>query len=238
MRLSRSVLPLVVGILLTVAGVLFGGALFGTARELADRLDAMGALGRVLYVAGYALVTLAFVPGWIPTLAAGAVFPYAEACVVSFTGATIGSVLAFYASRWFSRREVERRIASSPKLRALDEALAENGTWTVFLLRLSPLLPFNLLNYVLGATRVRISQFLVGGLGKIPGAMLYVGVGRTIGDLTDVSLGRRSRTPLEWALLGLGVVSTLVVTWILSRASSRALARQVANSAGAPPESA
>ncbi len=231
MRLSRSILPLVVGIVLTVTGVFFGGALFGTARDLAGRLDAMGVSGRFLYVGAYALVTLAFVPGWIPTLAAGAVFPYPEACVVSFTGATIGSVLAFYTSRWFSRREVERRIAASPKLRALDEALAENGTWTVFLLRLSPLLPFNLLNYVLGATRVRISQFLLGAFGKIPGTLLYVGIGRTIGDLADVSLGRRSRTPLEWTLLGLGVVATLVVTWTLSRASSRVLARQAGTSA-------
>ena len=169
MRLSRTVLPFVVGVLLTVAGVLFGGALFGAARDVAGRLDAMGAAGRLLYVGGYAVVTLAFVPGWIPTLAAGAVFSYAEASAVAFVGATLGSLLAFLTSRWFSRGEVERRIAGSAKLRALDDALAENGTFTVFLLRLSPLLPFNLLNYVLGATRVRTSQFLLGAFGKIPG---------------------------------------------------------------------
>lgn len=224
MRLSRALLPFVAGVALTVAGLFFGGALFGAARDLTAHLDAMGASGRLLFVVAYAVVTVAFLPGWIPTLAAGATFGFAEASLVSFVGATIGSLLAFLTSRWFSRREIERRIARSPKLLALDEAVALNGTWTVFLLRLSPLLPFNLLNYMLGATRVRVSQFLLGGLGKIPGTLLYVGIGRTIGDLADVSLGRRSRTPLEWAMLGLGVIATAVVTTILSKGAARVLA--------------
>lgn len=214
-----------VALLLTVAGLAFGGPIFAAARALTAELGAMGATGELLFVAAYAASVPAFVPGWCLTFAAGAVFPFVDACVVSLVGATAGSALAFLVARRFVRDDVERRLARAPRLVALDDALAQRGALTVFLLRLSPLLPFNLLNYLLGVTRVSFRDFLLGSLGKIPGAVLYVRLGRTVADVGDLALGRGSRTPFEWGVLAFGLAATVAVTAYLTVWSSRALAK-------------
>lgn len=226
LRLPKSILGASTAVvLLTVAGFVFGGPLFVASRALASRLEGMGLVGELLFIAAYAVSVVAFAPGWCLTLAAGAVFPFFDACVVSLVGATIGSALAFLAARRLFRDDVERRLRNAPRLLALDDALAERGTWTVFLLRLSPLLPFNLLNYLLGVTRVRFRSFLLGSVGKIPGAVLYVRLGRTVADVGDATVGRSARTPFEWAVLGIGLAATVAVTAYLTVFSTRALAK-------------
>jgi uncharacterized membrane protein YdjX (TVP38/TMEM64 family) len=225
-RSSRSLASVgLLVVLATVAGFAFGPTLLDVARDATSRLVAMGTSGHALFVAIFALATLAFLPAWILALAAGAAFPYAEACALCLAGSTLGSVLCFLTARHLVRAAVERRLAASPRLAALDEAFAAHGTLVVFLLRLSPIVPYNLLNYLLGATRVRLRDVLAGAVGMIPATLLFVGVGRTMADVGEAAVGERTRSAGEWALVAVGVVATLAVTFLLARTSSRALAR-------------
>ena len=226
MRSSRSLASAgLLVVLATVAGFAFGPALLEQARAATARLFAMGTSGHALFVAIFAVVTLAFVPAWILALAAGAAFPYGTAVGLCLAGSTSGSVLCFLAARHLVREAVERRLAASPRLAALDDAFAHHGTLVVFLLRLSPVVPYNLLNYLLGVTRVRLRDVLAGAVGMIPATFLFVGVGRTMADVGEAAVGERTRSTAEWALVGVGVAATLAVTFLLARTSSRALAR-------------
>ena len=80
------------------------------------------------------------------------------------------------------------------------------------LLRLSPVVPFNVLNYAFGLTRVSLRDYVVASwIGMMPGTLLYVYLGSIAGDLAGAG-GRASRTPAEWAFYAVGLVATIAVT--------------------------
>jgi uncharacterized membrane protein YdjX (TVP38/TMEM64 family) len=167
---------------------------------------------------------VAFVPGSVLTLAAGAIFGLAQGTVYVFVAAVLGSAAAFLAARHLARDAVERRIARNPRFGAIDRAVAAEGRKIVFLLRLSPVFPFTLLNYVLGLTRVRFADYLVASLGMIPGTLLYVYYGKLAGDVATLAAGAPApRGVGYWTVLALGLAATVAVTTVVTRAAGRAL---------------
>src|SRR5205814_2234722 len=110
-----------------------------------------------------------------------------------------------------------RRIAANPRFAAIDRAVGAEGRKIVFLLRLSPVFPFNLLNYALGLTRVRFADFFLASVGRLPGTVLYVYSGKLIGDVTALAGG----APVEkgagyYAVLVLGLAATVAVTTVVT----------------------
>src|SRR5207245_1117774 len=103
--------------------------------------------------------------------------------------ATLGSAAAFLVSRYLARGAIERRLANIPRFAAIDRAVGAEGRKIVFLLRLSPVFPFTLLNYALGLTQVRFADYLVAAIGMLPGTVLYVYAGQAIGDVTALAGG-------------------------------------------------
>ncbi|RIL05958.1 MAG: TVP38/TMEM64 family protein [Proteobacteria bacterium] len=203
--------------------VLLGRRLGAALPAFAAWVEGLGALGPIAFVAGYALAVVAFAPGSILTLAAGAIFGIARGTLYVFVAATLGASLAFLVARYAARPWVERRLAGNPRFAAIDRAVAQQGRRIVFLLRLSPAFPFNLLNYALGLTRVRFADALVASIGMLPGTLLYVYYGNVGGELAKAAGGAAQRGPAEWAVLALGLVATIAVTTIVARIARRAL---------------
>ncbi|TMA54005.1 MAG: TVP38/TMEM64 family protein [Deltaproteobacteria bacterium] len=190
----------------------------------AAAVERSGVWGPIVFVLGYAAATVAFVPGSVLTLAAGAIFGLAKGTVYVLVAATLGSSIAFLVGRYLARGAVERRVRSNPRFAAIDRAVAAEGRRFVFLLRLSPVVPFNVLNYALGLTSVRFGDYLVASLGMIPGTLLYVYYGKLAGDLATVAGGAGvEKGAGYWAVLILGLVATVGVTMLVTRASRRAL---------------
>jgi len=227
MDASRARLPLgrivlVAGglVLLVLLGRVAGAALPG----FAAAVERSGVWGPFVFVLGYAAATVAFVPGSVLTLAAGAIFGLAKGTVYVLVAATLGSSAAFLIGRYLARGAVEHRVRSNPRFAAIDRAVAAEGRRFVFLLRLSPVVPFNVLNYALGLTSVRFGDYLVASLGMIPGTLLYVYYGKLAGDLATVAGGAGvEKGPGYWAVLILGLVATVGVTMLVTRVSRRAL---------------
>lgn len=195
--------------------------------ELAGWITSLGALGPLAYVATYAAATVALVPGSILTLAAGALFGIARGTVYALTGATLGAAGAFLVSRHAARRQVERRLAADPRFDRLDRAVGREGLKVVFLLRLSPIFPFTLLNYALGLTRVRLGHYLIASIGMLPGTLLYVYYGKVAGDVAAIAAGAPvARGTWYWLVLGLGLAATLAVSLYVARLAKRALQRE------------
>jgi pyruvate/2-oxoglutarate dehydrogenase complex dihydrolipoamide dehydrogenase (E3) component/uncharacterized membrane protein YdjX (TVP38/TMEM64 family) len=192
--------------------------------RFAEWVESLGAIGPVVFIAGYALAVVGFVPGSILTLAAGAIFGVLEGTLYVFLAATLGATGAFLVSRYLARRAVERRLDGNERFAAIDRAVGAQGRKIVFLLRLSPIFPFNLLNYALGLTRVRLVDYAFASLGMIPGTLLYVYSGKLAGDVAAVAGGAGvERGTGYYTVLGLGFVATVIVTVAVTRIARRAL---------------
>jgi uncharacterized membrane protein YdjX (TVP38/TMEM64 family) len=215
-------------LLAAVAGIAalaaLGRAVGGRLPAFAAWVDGLGVWGPVVFVLGYALAVVAFVPGSVLTLAAGAIFGLAEGVAVVFLAATLGASAAFLLARHAARGAVERRLAGSPRFAAIDRAVEVEGRRIVLLLRLSPVFPFTLLNYALGLTRVRFADYLVASLGMLPGTILYVYSGKVAGDVAALAGGAgAARGAGHWAVLGVGLVASVLATTLVTRTARRAL---------------
>jgi uncharacterized membrane protein YdjX (TVP38/TMEM64 family) len=191
---------------------------------LTTRLSGLGAWAPLAFVLGYVLATVAFVPGSILTLAAGALFGLWKGTLLAFVAATLGAAIAFLVSRHLARDLIHRRLAGDQRAAAIDRAIGDHGRKVVFLLRLSPVFPFNLLNYALGLTTVRFADYVIASLGMLPGTFLYVYWGKAVGDVARLAGPNPIRgTVGYYVLLGIGLAATIAVTAIVTRAARRTL---------------
>jgi uncharacterized membrane protein YdjX (TVP38/TMEM64 family) len=176
------------------------------------------------FVFAYAVAVVALVPATSMTIVGGALFGVLRGAAYSLAGAITGSTIAFLVGRYVARGVVTRRAASMPRVQAIERAVSARGRRIVFLLRLSPLIPFNVLNYVLGLTSLGLSDFLIGSVGMIPGALMYAYAGQVAGEALAVA-GKAEvpRNASYYVLLIAGLAATIVVTLIVGRTARRAL---------------
>lgn len=232
----RVALLVAVLVLLVVVGRRLGDGLPAALRAIRD----LGALGGVAFVGLYTAAAVAFVPGSILTLAAGATFGIAWGTTWALLGATLGASAAFLVSRYLARGWVEARLGAGTRFEALDRAIEDDGRRIVFLLRLSPLFPFNALNYLLGLTRIRFPDYVVASAGMLPGSLLYVYYGKVAGDVVALAAGGEGvpRDAGYWVVLALGLLATAAVTTRVTRAARRALAGVAGAPGGVDPQPA
>lgn len=187
-------------------------------------IAASGWTGRLAFVGLYIAACVLFLPGSILTLGAGAVFGLGPGFALVSVASTAGAVLSFLLGRTVARGFVQRKVAADPRFAAIDAAVARDGWKIVGLARLSPVFPFNLLNYGLGLTSVGLRDYaLASWIGMMPGTLLYVYLGSLAGGLA--SAAARERGPLEWALYGAGLLATVLVSVLVTRIARRALAQ-------------
>jgi uncharacterized membrane protein YdjX (TVP38/TMEM64 family) len=186
-------------------------------------VEGLGALGPIVFIVGYAAAVVAFAPASVLTLAAGAIFGIGAGTAYVFVAAVVGSSLAFLVSRYVARRAIERRLEGNERFAAIDRAVGAEGRKIVFLLRLSPIFPFNLLNYALGLTGVRFADYVVAGLGMLPGTLAYVYLGNVAGEVASAAGGGATRDPVEYAIWAVGLLATFAVAILVGRIARRAL---------------
>jgi len=175
---SRSTLALLrLGFLVAmIVGAFVAFAVLGT-DGVRDLLESAGnsRWGAVAFIAIYAITVILLLPGTVGTLAAGAVFGFPFGGVVALAGATIGATGSFFISRFLGREGAQQIFGT--KLNSLDEWIGDNDFVSILILRLMPLVPFNLLNYGSGLTSVRPSRYVVASLvGMAPATFLGVAV--------------------------------------------------------------
>jgi uncharacterized membrane protein YdjX (TVP38/TMEM64 family) len=222
---KRPLLKVVAGAMGLVALVVLGRVTGEYIQPFAQWVDGLGFWGPAVFVLGYVIAVVAFVPASLLTLGAGAIFGIAHGVIYVFAAATVGSCLAFLVSRYLARSSVEKMLAGKPKFSAIDRAVEAEGLKIVFLLRLTPAVPFNLLNYALGLTRVRFADYGIASVGMLPGTLLYVYTGKLAGDVAAVAGNPTvARGWGYYSVLALGLVATLAVTMVVTRSARRALA--------------
>jgi uncharacterized membrane protein YdjX (TVP38/TMEM64 family) len=186
-------------------------------------INQLGSVGVLAYIALYIIATVAFLPGSIVTLGGGAIFGVVLGSLYVFIGASLGATAAFLIGRYLARDWVYKQIAGNEKFRKIDEAVRQEGFKIVFLTRLSPVFPFNLLNYALGITGVSFKDYLLGFLGMIPGTVMYVYLGSLAGACTQIGTkDQPSNSAVEWTMRIIGFIATVAVTVFVTRIARKA----------------
>ncbi len=190
-------------------------------------IDSLGFWGVFAFIGLYTTTTVLLIPGSIPTLAAGFVFGVLRGTIYVSLGSTIGATAAFFVGRYLARGWVQAQVSGNPRFSAIDESIGREGWKIVFLLRLSPLIPFSLSNYFYGVTRVKLLPYvLVSWAGMLPGTVMYVYIGSLLGELAQIGTGS-GRSTGEWILFGVGLVATIVASVVAARVARRAIGRSV-----------
>ena len=191
---------------------------------LQARVLGMGTAGMLLYAAFYVVAALLFAPGVPLTLGAGFLFGVGRGLVLVSAASTAAAAIAFLVARRLARSRVERLAERNARFAAIDRAIAREGWKVVALLRLSPLLPFGLSNYLYGLTPVRWAPYVLASwLAMLPQTVLYVSLGAAGASLEAGS----ARGPWQWVLIGGGIAATAAAAAVLTRAARRELARDL-----------
>jgi len=197
-------------------------------RSALEWIEGLGPVGAIAFIIIYIIATVAFLPGSILTLGAGVVFGVVFGSIYVFVGATIGATAAFLVGRYIARDWVAQKIAGNEKFKAIDEAVGREGLKIVLLTRLSPIFPFNLLNYAYGVTGVGLKDYVLGSIGMLPGTIMYVYIGSLAGDLATIGTGEQPTNPaVQWAIRIIGFIATVAVTLYVTRIARQALEKEV-----------
>ena len=224
-RLKALLQPKVILVIVAIAALIVLGRHFHLGElfsAMLDRIRGMGALAPVLFVILYIVGAVLFIPGSVLTIGGGVLFGLLWGSIYVSIGATIGATAAFLIGSYLARDWVRRQLEGNRKFAAIDQAVGREGWKIVLLTRLSPVFPFNLLNYAFGLTAVKLRDyFLATWIGILPGTVLYVYLGSLGGNLA--SAGKAHQSPAQWALRIVGLAATVGVAVYASRLASRAL---------------
>lgn len=198
-----------------------------TLRTVLIQIQGLGFWGPVAFIVTYNLATVLFIPGCVLTLGGGVIFGLWWGSIYVFIAATLGATFAFLIGRYLSRDRVVKYMEAHPKFKALDRAVSQEGLKIVFLTRLCPLFPFNLLNYALGITQVSLKDYVLGSFGMIPATILYVYSGSLVGDLAAIGVATEPKNPqilaIKWSINMISFLVTIALTVYITQIARKAL---------------
>lgn len=212
-RATKRPVWLLLGSLLLAAG--FGVSLLPLeqwAQSLRVWIEGLGAVGFLVFGLTYILAAVLLIPVWPLSITGGLAFGLWGFVLVPIS-ATLGASAAFLISRYFVRGKIREWLVHRPQYHAVDEAVGKEGWKVIILLRLSPLVPYILMNYFCGMTGVSFTAYLIATFfGTIPVTAIYVYLGFLGQSVVTGSMGWA-----QWALLGIGLAATVAVTILITR---------------------
>jgi uncharacterized membrane protein YdjX (TVP38/TMEM64 family) len=196
------------------------------ASVLRSWIEAQGVQAPLIFGVIYVFAVVAMLPASLLTLLAGASFGPVVGTVTVVLSANIGAAIALLIARYLARERIESLARRRPKFAAIDRAIDEGGWKIVALLRLSPVVPFNVQNYLYGLTSIGFWTCVVTSLfAMLPGTFLYIYLGHVAGT---VSAAGNERSGWEWLLMVVGLLATATVTVYVTVLARRNLGPQIA----------
>ena len=189
-----------------------------------------GFAGYLFFIGLYVVSTVCLLPASVLTVGAGAVYGVGLGFVLVSAGSTLGAAAAFIVGRYLARGWAESIISKNYKFTAIDEAVGREGWKIVLLTRLSPLFPFNFLNYAFGLTKISFPHYVsTSWVGMMPGALMYVYLGALTGELVRTGAGSSQRSLIEWVFYVIGLIATIAVAIYIARIAKYALSEKTEN---------
>jgi uncharacterized membrane protein YdjX (TVP38/TMEM64 family) len=146
-----------------------------TLQTIVEGVKSLGPSGPLYFGFFYMLCEIVAIPATPLALSAGYLFGLEEGVLVVLAAATVAAVVGFGIGRTLLRSWVEGLLTGNPQLQKLDKAVGKSGFKILVLLRLSPIIPFSISNYIYGASSINFPAYFWGTfLGFIPGTIGYV----------------------------------------------------------------
>ncbi|MBI4265085.1 MAG: TVP38/TMEM64 family protein [Acidobacteria bacterium] len=191
------------------------------------QLQHLGPWAPFLFVLIYIVGAVLLAPSFFLTVAAGAMFGMWRASIVVFFGASLGASAVYFLASPLAHSRLMARVTRDPRVAAVRAAIVGDALRLMFLLRLSPIVPFNILNYALALSGVRYRDFAIAFVGMIPAIIMYTYYGQVVGDVAELAAGvAPPRGPEYYVLMAVGAVALVVSTALITRAARRAIRRQ------------
>uniref|UniRef100_A0A5B6ZB75 VTT domain-containing protein n=1 Tax=Davidia involucrata TaxID=16924 RepID=A0A5B6ZB75_DAVIN len=192
----------------------------------------LGPWGPLVLAVAYIPLTVLAVPASVLTLGGGYLFGLPVGFVADSVGATIGATAAFVLGRTIGRSYVISKLKNYPKFQAVAIAIQRSGFKIVLLLRLAPLLPFNMLNYLLSVTPVHLGEYILASwVGMMPITFALVYVGTTLKDLSDVTHGWNELSTTRLVFMVSGFVISVIMMVYITRIAKASLDKALAENA-------
>lgn len=193
----------------------------------------LGHWGPLVLAVAYIPLTVLAVPASILTLGGGYLFGLTVGFIADSIGSTAGATAAFLVGKTIGRSYVVAKLKDYPQFQAVAIAVQRSGFKIVLLLRLVPLLPFNMLNYFLSVTPVSIGEYILASwLGMMPITFAFVYVGTTIKDLSDVTHGWNEISTTRWILLTIGSIASVVLMVLVTKVARKSLNKALEENEG------
>ncbi|WOG94822.1 hypothetical protein DCAR_0314119 [Daucus carota subsp. sativus] len=193
----------------------------------------LGPWGPLVLAVAYIPLTILAVPASVLTLGGGYLFGLPVGFVADSTGATLGATAAFLLGRTIGRPYVKSKLKNYPRFQAVTVAIQKSGFKIVLLLRLVPLLPFNMLNYLLSVTPVRLVEYMLASwLGMMPVTFALVYVGTTLKDLSDVTHGWGEVSTIRWIFIASAFLISVIILVYIFKTAKASLERALEEGAG------
>ncbi|WP_228023878.1 TVP38/TMEM64 family protein [Synechocystis salina] len=217
---------LIAGLIFIVHHFQLGNAL----NLLLTKIENLGWWAPLIYIAVYNLATILLIPGSLLTMKGGCLFGWWWGSIYTTIAAMIGAIIAFLIGRHLSRNWVRQKIAKYPKFQLLNVAIKKDGWKIVALTRLSPIFPFNLLNYAFGVTDVCIRDYITGSFAMIPATIMYTYIGSLATDLTTIG-DNLNGTPqlIQWFMRICGLGATIFLFVYLKQWSDKVFHQSLSN---------
>jgi uncharacterized membrane protein YdjX (TVP38/TMEM64 family) len=186
--------------------------------------DRLGPYAMIVFALVYVVDALALGPAWLLALVAGLAFGLVKGALLVWISATAAAVLGFLIARYFARHRIEQLAQRNEKYEAVDRAIKRHGWKVVLLLRISPLLPYTISNYIYGLTAVDFVHYLIAtAVGMLPMVAVYVSIGAAGREAALAAAGGGSHSMVELVVLAVGVLFTIGAALLIARAAQREL---------------
>jgi len=204
------------GLLVITALVIVGWTLVPAWLDHAQLVRILCSLGpwrEVGFVLAHVIATALGLPGALLVVVGGMIFGVVWGTLWSALGATLGAIAAFLLARYWLHDWFKQRFYHHPRLRRLDYHLCDRPLHYVLAVRLVPISPFNLVNFLFGLTSIPLGTYALGtGLGILPGTLIYTWLGHA---------GRQALTEGRWWSLWLALAALVLLSGLPILSKSR-----------------
>ena len=216
---------MILGIFLLFIAALLTYTLFDNTQQIDKWVKSMGSLGPIVYLIFLSAAVVFLFPTPILKVFSGALFGFGLGSMVNFAASMVGGFFAFILGRWMLRDTIEKVISKNKKVASIENALSEDGMRVSILVRLSPILPDEWLNYALSTTSISLKDYMISTIPCLLYALVYAYYGSVLGSLAFSSAGIDGfdRTPIWWTMTIIGVIATIFVTIYTTRIAMKAL---------------
>jgi uncharacterized membrane protein YdjX (TVP38/TMEM64 family) len=213
------------GVVFITVCIASGFFLFKNQESVMSAFESAGSIGVFGFIVAISIAIILLLPSPIIKILAGAIFPLHLAVLINFIGTMIGGFCAFVFGRWLFREGLTEAIAKNAKLQQIETAIGEESLRISVLVRLSPIIPDEWLNYILAAGPVNTKTFAISNCASLIYCFVYAYYGWAFGKiaLQEGGLGAFSESPVALVMMVLGLIATVVATIIVTKVTMRAL---------------